>query len=176
MTAFAWTLPLPTAWACRILAAHAKTLKAPLLFFGDLDPQALHLFAALRAGGRDALRKGADSGLPIEWVGLDDRWLDFACRQMGVPDVPRGWQIPLTWLDAEYWQLVKRMVPDVRRVIGKRACGMLDAGVKLEVDAFLTAVRGPFLNELMGRIGARARRKGRSAPALRKREQRPRWA
>jgi hypothetical protein len=45
------------------------------------------------------------------------------------------------------------VVPDVGRVIGKRACRMLDAGVKIEVDAFLTAVRGPFLNELMRRIG-----------------------
>jgi len=110
-----------------MLAAHAKTLKAPLPFFGNLDPQAVHLLAALRAGGRDALRKRADSGLPIEWVGLDDRWLDFTCRQMGVRDIPRGWQIQLTWLDAEYWQLVKRMVPDARRGRGEGAEGLKGA-------------------------------------------------
>ena len=32
---------------------------------GDLDPQALHLFATLRAGGRDALMKGRVGRVPV---------------------------------------------------------------------------------------------------------------
>jgi hypothetical protein len=34
-------------------------------------------------------------------------------------------RIPLRWLDQEYWQLVKRLVPDARRLIGARAYAML---------------------------------------------------
>jgi hypothetical protein len=48
--ALASVQPLPSAWTCKTLRDHAKGLKAPLAFFGDLDPQAFHLFAALRAG------------------------------------------------------------------------------------------------------------------------------
>ena len=58
--------------------------------------------------------------------------------------MPIAMSIPLTWLDQEYWQLVKRLVPDVRRLIGVRAFNMLEARRKIEADA----LRGrPFVEE-----------------------------
>jgi hypothetical protein len=162
--ALAWVQPLPSAWTCKVLRDHAKGLKAPLAFFGDLDPQALHLFAALRAGGPDAVLKGRSwvMGSPFHWIGLDGRWLDFACKHLGISEVPPSWTIRLSWLDQEYWELVKRMVPDVRRIVGARGCELLDRGVKIEADALLTSMREPFVQEL----GRRLRRVGR-APAAR---------
>jgi hypothetical protein len=133
----------------RTVHAHAEALGARLAFFGDLDPQALHSFAALRAGGRRALLRGTGKPLPVTWLGLDSRWLEWICRGLNVDDVPVGMTIRLGWLDQEYWQLVKRLVPDVRRLIGARAYNMLDRGTKLEVDA----LRGrPFLEELGKRL------------------------
>jgi hypothetical protein len=57
--------------------------------------------------------------------------------------------IRLKWLDREYWQLVKRLVPDVRRLIGTRAYDLLNGGTKLETDA----LRGrPFVEEFGRRL------------------------
>jgi hypothetical protein len=57
--------------------------------------------------------------------------------------------IRLGWLDQEYWQLVKRLVPDARRLLGARAYAMLESGVKLEADA----LRGePFVEEFRRRL------------------------
>jgi hypothetical protein len=55
--------------------------------------------------------------VPFHWIGLDGRWLDFVCKHLGVSEVPPSWTIRLSWLDQEYWELVKRMVPDVRRIV-----------------------------------------------------------
>jgi hypothetical protein len=160
--ALSWVQPLPSAWTCRTLYDHAKRLEAPLLFFGDLDPQALHLFAALRAGGPDALLTGRKGTVPVQWVGLDGRWVDFVCKHLGVSEVPMSWQIRSNWLDQEYWHIVQRMVPDARRLLGVRGCAMLDRGVRIEADAFLSTLREPFLQELGRRLrlagGARRRR------------------
>lgn len=154
-TALAWLPPLASRWAARMLADHAKSLGARLAFFGDLDPQALHAFAALRAGGRKALLRGVGNTLPVTWVGLDSKWLNWVCRGLGVKDVPLSMTIRMQWLDQEYWQLVKRLVPDVRRLIGARAYNMLDGGTKVEADALRAR---PFVEEL----GRRLRRMARS--------------
>jgi hypothetical protein len=150
-TALAWVPPLASSWVARTLRDHAHSLGAGLAYFGDLDPQALHSFAALRAGGRKALLRGAAKTLPITWMGLDSRWLDWVCRGFGVKDVPLSMTIRMRWLDQEYWHLVKRLLPDVRHLIGPRAYKMLDGGTKLEADA----LRGrPFVEELGRRLRA----------------------
>jgi hypothetical protein len=172
-TTLAFALPLASRWVAHTLHDHAKSLGAKLAFFGDLDPHALHAFAALRAGGRKALLRGTGKTLPVSWLGLDSRWLDWICRAFGVTDVPVGMTLRLKWVEQEYWQLVKRLVPDVGRLIGPRAYAMLDGGTKLEVDAlqarwFVEGIRRrrprvdtqPFLEEL----GRRLRLAGASAP------------
>jgi hypothetical protein len=154
-TTLALAPPLASRWVARTLHDHAKSLGAKLAFFGDLDPQALHAFAALRAGGRKALLRGTGKTLPVTWLGLDSRWLDWICRAFGLEDVPAMMTIRLGWLGEEYWQLVKRLVPDVRRLIGARAYAMLDCGTKLEADGLLL-VRDHLVDEV-GRDGHRGR-------------------
>jgi transposase-like protein len=129
---------LPSRWTCRAVREHAAMLRVPIAFFGDLDPQALHAFAALRAGGRDAV--GRRPRTPIHWVGLDGRWLAFLCKELGAKEVPSAWTIPLNWLDHEYWQLVKVMLPDVRKLVGSAGFRMLESGRKLELDALVSCV------------------------------------
>jgi len=156
--ALAWVRPLPSAWTSRALHDHAKRLKAPLAFFGDLDPQALHFFAAIRAGGRDALLRSRVAHVPIRWVGLDGRWLDLMCRHLEITEIPSAWTIKMNWLDMEYWQLVKRMVPDVRTLLGARGFALLEGGSKIEVDAFMSFMRQPLLAELDRRLRRLGRR------------------
>lgn len=153
----AWMTPLPSAWACRTLRAHAADVRAPLVFLGDLDPQALHAFAVLRAGGRDAWLKGCTERLPVEWIGLDARWLKFASRNARKPGLPLRSLITLGWLDREYWELMKRTTPDVRRLFGSQGSALLDGGTKIEVDG-LFHEGDRFTNELLRRLESVARR------------------
>ena len=145
--ALAWSLPLASAWIARSVREHARSIDAPIVFFGDLDPSALHSFAALRAGGRDALLKGKGRAVPVTWMGIDGKWLDWAGRVTGKR--PPWWTISLKWWEKEYWQLVKRLVPDVRRLIGARGYSLLESGLKLEADALL---HGPFAEEFDRRL------------------------
>lgn len=148
-TALAWFPPLASRWVARTLQSHAASLRAPLAFFGDLDPQALHAFAALRAGGRRALLGGRTRALPVTWLGLDSRWLDWSCGALGMTEAPRAWMIQMNWLDEEYWRLVKRLVPDVRQLVGRRAYNLLESGQKIEVEAVYGL---PFVEELGRRL------------------------
>jgi hypothetical protein len=158
----AWVRPLPSAWSARALHEHAKRLRVPLAFFGDLDPQALHFFAAIRAGGRDRALRGGSVRVPIRWVGLDGRWLDLMCEHLEIKDIPSHWTIKLNWLDQEYWQIVKRMVPDAKRLLGARGFALLERGEKIEADVFLSIMRQPFREELRRRL-RRLSAAGRSA-------------
>jgi hypothetical protein len=49
----------------------------------------------------------------------------------------------------EYWQLVKRLVPDIRRLIGARAYSLLEGGTKIETDALHGR---PFVEEFGRRL------------------------
>jgi hypothetical protein len=153
-------------WTARFLKAHAKDVGAPVVFFGDLDPQALHSFAVLRAGGQRELLSGKVCGPNVTWMGLDARWLDFVCLQLGTTEVPAHWTIPLGWLGQEYWELVKRLVPDARKLLGARAFALLEGGVKLEVDALISLTRAAFLEEFSRRLQPAVRR----SPSARKRK------
>ena len=154
--ALAWFPPIASGWTARVVESHAKSLGASVAFVGDLDPQALHAFAALRAGGRKALLRGGRPRVPVRWAGVDSRWLNWICGGLSVGEVPSWMTIRLSRLDQEYWQLVKRFVPDVRALIGKRAYEMLEGGTKLEVDA-LRNLGAPFTEELGRRLRIRAR-------------------
>ena len=104
----------------------------------------LHVAHAVLRGGRHSV--------PVRWVGLDSRWLRWIGRGNAASAIPPWMTIRLTWLDQEYWQLVKRLVPDLRTLIGHRAYRMLDGGTKLEVDAPRALPRAPFTEELARRL------------------------
>ena len=162
---FASFPPVASRWTARFLKAHAKDVGAPLVFFGDLDPQALHSFAVLRAGGQRELLSGKVRDPALTWMGLDARWLDFVCRHFRTADVPERMLMRLGWLDQEYWELVKRLVPDARKLLGARAFALLESGLKVEVDALISFMRTPFIEEFARRLQWTVRR----APSARKR-------
>jgi hypothetical protein len=155
--ALAWYPQLASSWTARVLGSHAKAHGVSLAFVGDLDPQSLHAFAALRAGGRKALLRGGRPRVPLRWAGLDSRWLDWISRAQPSGEVPSWLTIRLRWLDQEYWELVKRLVPDVRALIGKRAYELLDGGAKIEVEAPQNLRNVSYTEELARRLRVGAR-------------------
>jgi hypothetical protein len=125
---------LASSWSARLLRDHARSLGVPILFFGDLDPQTLHAFATLRSGGCDGPGGKARAAVPVQWLGVDGRWLSWAKRQ----DEGLDWRLMRqNWLHQEYWAFIKRLVPDVRRLIGPAGYSLLERGMKLETDALL---------------------------------------
>jgi hypothetical protein len=80
------------------------------------------------------------------------------CRHLEITEIPSAWTIKMNWLDMEYWQLVKRMVPDVRTLLGARGFALLEGGSKIEVDAFMSFMRQPLLAELDRRLRRLGRR------------------
>ncbi|HEY1959582.1 MAG TPA: hypothetical protein VGH28_28425 [Polyangiaceae bacterium] len=153
----ATTFWLPLRRSVEVIATCARVARVPLVWFGDLDPQALHWFASVRAGGRDELLASRDSAkLHLAYVGLDSQWLAWLDRT-----IPQwSWMtIAMRHVDREYWHLVQRLVPDARELIGPRASEMLDGGTKLEVEGLIGAHRAVFLRELRRRLSRHHARK-----------------
>jgi hypothetical protein len=143
---------LPTAWTYALIRDHADRLGAPLAYFGDLDVDSLHRFAALRCGGSEALHAGAPPAQPVAYLGMDDAWLDHLAAIRGqAKDIPRSLMISFPWLEHEYWDLLKRFVPDLPALIGSRATRLLDSGARIEMDVLLWS-RGSFESAMRERI------------------------
>jgi hypothetical protein len=124
-------------WSIRQLHAHAKASHLGMAYFGDLDPGSVHRFAAIRAGGARRLHEGGRMRHNVQWLGVGDALIRHWSRRFGWAEVPASRMIKMRLMDREYWELVKRLVPDVRDLVGRRSYGMLERGFKLEVDAFL---------------------------------------
>lgn len=114
-----------------------------------------------RRARRDEVRHTAmttrlgDDEQPVEDEGLRLHTIAWLCREARSDNLPASKTIRLDWLDREYWQLVKRLVPDVRRLIGGRAFRMHDRGFKLEADAMLW---WPFNREFVRRLRQSSKR------------------
>ena len=106
------TMPwVPSRQAVGTIAAHAREAHVPIAFFGDLDPQAIHLFATLRAGGRAELLQSTRRKLDVAYLGMDSQWMDWlerTAREL------RTFTIAMRHVDREYWEIVQRLVPDAR--------------------------------------------------------------
>lgn len=137
------------------IAGYASSAHIPLMWIGDLDPQALHSFATVRAGGRAELFDAASRKLRVAYLGLDSTWLDWIDQSR----LDWAWMtIRMRHVDREYWNLAQRLVPDARALIGARASKFLDEGNKIEVDALLHSKhRAAFLRELGRRLRAARR-------------------
>jgi hypothetical protein len=48
--------------------------------------------------------------------------------------VQEEWTITVNWLGQQYWELVKRMVPDARKLLGARGFAILEQATKIEAD------------------------------------------
>ncbi len=74
-------------------------------------------------------------------------WLERTAREL------RTFTIAMRDVDREYWEIVQRLVPDARTLIGRASeAEFLDAGAKLEVDGFVSRHRPAFLRELRRRL------------------------
>lgn len=123
--------PWVSAWTTDMIQRARRSSKARLVFLGDLDPDALFQFGCLRAGGRDALLRGEGPTFDVSWGVhaavvrvVRDRAVDLRRRMIQLP-----------WLERRYWKLVKKVVPDARKLLGKQTFAMLNDGMKLELDA-----------------------------------------
>jgi hypothetical protein len=132
-----------------LISDHARRLGVPIGFVGDADPHGIHVFGALRSGTIDAPRLDGRR-MKIEWLGIDDRWLRLA-RPTKRSLIGRT--IQMKWVEREYWWVVKRLMPNIERLIGEATFTMLETGTKAEADAFVDIL--PSL--LIGRRGVRAR-------------------
>jgi hypothetical protein len=158
--ALAYTPPFPSEWASGVLSEHATSMGAKLGVLADLDPEGLLAYGAVRSGGIAALLAGkARPANGVQWLGIDDRLLEAICGDLGSSEIPAAWMINLRWLEREYWDLVKTLIPDVRKVIGHRSFDLLERGAKIEIDALISFAAGPLAHHLRERLS----RLGRSA-------------
>jgi hypothetical protein len=144
----------PRAFDVDLIRAHARLLGGvPIGFVGDLDPHGLHVFGALRSGDLDTPDVHGRR-LRVEWLGLDDAWLHQARKRSGTLSAH---SIRMGWVEKEYWGIMKRFAPDVREMIGGEAFGLLESGVKFEIDGFVDVMAQRIRAALPRLAGARAR-------------------
>jgi hypothetical protein len=120
----------PKLFDVALIRHHAQMLKAPIGFVGDLDAHALHVFGALRSGDVDAPSLTGRT-LSVKWLGVDDRWFARARR---AKRAFANREISMGWVEREYWEIVKRMLPGVCDLIGEESSALLDAGTKIEIE------------------------------------------
>ena len=144
--------PLPSREAVDVIVDYARDARVPVAFLGDLDPVALHAFAALRAGGREAFLRGARQRLDVAWLGVDSTWLAWLDRLTG--DV-RSFTTKMHETDRAYWEVVQTLMPDVRALLGRRASELLDGGATIQMDAIFVRLQKPCLRELSRRLSPR---------------------
>jgi hypothetical protein len=146
------TLPFaPQALDRKLIRAHARLVGGPIGVVADLDPHGLRAFGALRSGNLDAPTI-VGRGLTIEWLGIDDAWLQRV-RKTGQRLAMRT--IRMRWVEREYWDIIKRFAPGVRALIGDESFSLLENGYKAESDAFVDVM--PAI--LRARLRAAGRRK-----------------
>src|SRR5262249_26105692 len=75
------------------------------------------------------------SAVPVRYLGIDDRWLRL-CRQNLHPTA-RGLDsitIQMVTAEQEHFRVVKRILPDLDRLIGSECLALLESGRKLELE------------------------------------------
>ena len=137
-----WARPYDVA----VVRAHARLVGGPVGLVGDLDPHGLHMLGALRSGSPAApdLR---GKKLRVDWLGVDDEWL---ARVRRTSRSLKARLIRMPWVERGYWGIIKRMMPDVRALVGEQSFELLDGGLKAESDAF-TDVMVPMLRARLKR-------------------------
>ena len=99
-----------------------------MLFLGDMDPPALMTFAWWRA----MLAPGQ-----VAFLGVGDGYLD----RLGI-EIPENYMIPLAADELGAMPVLELVCPDYRELVGARCGALLDAGLKIEVEA-VAATLGP---------------------------------
>ena len=104
---------------------HARALRLPVLFVGELAADALATFLTLRLGSPDLeLRHGA--GLPVRYLGVDDRWLALAEAHLAPGRSIDGLTSSLLGeYEAEQVDLLCELIPDLEKLLGPRSFRLL---------------------------------------------------
>jgi hypothetical protein len=102
--------------------------KRKLLFFGDLDPADLLVFAWLRRRLR---------GVRLEYLGINDSLL-AAVGFEPADSVPSVRTIRLRGSEKKAMQVLAKAFPDFPEIVGERCAGLLARGHKLEIEAILS--------------------------------------
>ena len=127
----------PTLHDVKLIEAHARILGGPIGYVGDLDPHSLHVYGALRSGKLDAPSL-AGRKLSIDWLGLDDEWLSHAIKKDAESSLRT---VRMSWSEREYWEVVKRLLPGIRQLVGDDSFALLERGISVELDAASTILQ-----------------------------------
>lgn len=137
-----WQWGFPSRVSCDLLIRYAREVGRPIYFISDLDPLGMTRFADLRS-----------RGVPVRYLGIDDRWLRL-CRQYVRPfGTLKGLDsisLPMDDTEREHFAVVTRLVPNVERLIGPECFAFLQSGRKLELEGagIPRHFRKPFLPAL----------------------------
>ena len=117
---------------------HARTLRLPVLFVGDLSVEALANFLALRLGSPDLeLRHG--SGLPVQYLGVDDRLLALAEGHRAPGRSIDEMSSPLRGeYEPEQVDLLCELIPDLERLVGPRCFSLFKSYRALGLEVLST--------------------------------------
>lgn len=146
-----WQSTFASRASCDLLVRYAREVGKPIFFVGDLDPIGLTQFADLRS-----------RGVPVRYLGIDDRWLRL-CREyvrpLGSTKGLNTISIPMDDTEREHFTMVTRLVPDLKRLIGPECFAFLQSGRKLELEGagIPHHFRKPFLPALNRLLLGRAK-------------------
>lgn len=109
----------------------AQGFKLPIIFFGDLRPLDLTVFALLRRGSPDFSSKKVVP-LPIHFSGINDAWLALAdeFRRPG----KRLQDLQMSSPEREQFELVTELVPDLQALTGLRSFNLLRSGQQVYLE------------------------------------------
>ena len=125
---------LPSADSLAVIRAHVRGLRYPFLFVGDLDPLDLTVFAILRSGDV-SLGGRAGRGLPVEYLGVDDRLLALSEAHLLQGYTVERLAFEMWELEREHFRLVRELLPDLEALVGPRCLGLLESGKMLDLAA-----------------------------------------
>ncbi|MBI5478013.1 MAG: hypothetical protein HY906_04110 [Deltaproteobacteria bacterium] len=122
---------------CAWVKREAKALRLPVLFVGDCDPYDLTVFLSLQRGS-DELVKTPATTVPVQYLGIDDRWLAmcaaaFSPPEGGNPDFKLV-MVEMTPLERRHLEVLLKVAPELERLVGPRCRQILLAGRKLELE------------------------------------------
>lgn len=146
-----WQSWFPSRQSCDFLIRYAREVGRPIFFVGDLDPIGLTRFADLRS-----------RGVPVKYLGIDDRWLQLCrkhVRPLGSTKGEKSISTPLDEDGLEHLALVNRLLPDLEKLIGPESSAFLQSGRRLELEGASAPAnfRKPFLPALLDLLLGRAK-------------------
>lgn len=125
---------LPSPDYLAVVRTHARGLRLPLLFVGDLKPLDLTIFATLRSGDL-SLRGRRLRGLDVCYLGVDDRLLALSEAHLLPGYTVERLCFEMWELEREHFQLMRELLPDLEELVGPRCLRLLESGRSLDLAA-----------------------------------------